>query len=64
MVLFARSQQSLLSLPARRVHVVSQSAVFVFSATGFKGSGKPYQKTIETAALRKCIQQAWVLGGD
>ena len=45
-VLCARSQDSLLSVLVRRLHVV-------FSTAGFKGGGKPCHKTSETAVLRK-----------
>ena len=48
MVLCARSQDSLLSVSVRRVHVV-------FSTTGFKGGGKPYHNTLEITALQRGI---------
>ena len=46
-VLCARSQDSVMSVSVRRVHVV-------LSIAGFKGGGKPRRKTRETAALRRC----------
>ena len=49
LVLCARSQDSLLSVPVRRVHVV-------FSTAGFNGGGKPCYKPRETATLRRSNQ--------
>ena len=46
LVLCARSQDSLLSMTVRRVHVV-------FSTAGFKGGGKPHPKARETVTLRR-----------
>ena len=51
LVLCARSQDLVMSVPVRRVHVV-------LSTAGFKGGGKPCRKTRETAALRRGIQKA------
>ena len=51
MGLCARSQDLVQSVSVRRVHVVLLTA-------GFKGDGKPYPKTRETAALRRGIQKA------
>ena len=51
MILCARSQDSLLSVSVRMVHVV-------FSAAGFKGGGKPSPKTRDTAMLRRGIYKA------
>ena len=50
-VLCTRSQNSLLPVSVRRVHVV-------FSTAGFKGGGKPCSKTRETAALQRGILKA------
>ena len=50
LVLCARSQDLVMSVPVRRVHVV-------LSAAGFKGGGKPCRKTRETAALRRGIRR-------
>ena len=50
-VLYARYQNSLVSVSGRRVHVV-------FSSVGIKGGGKPYPKARETAALWRSIQTA------
>ena len=49
LVLCAGSQDLVMSVSARRVHVV-------FSTAGFKGGGKPCHKTRETGALRRGIQ--------
>ena len=51
MVYRARSQDSVLSVSVRKVHVV-------FSTAEFKDGGKPCPKTRETAALRRAIQKA------
>ena len=51
LVLCARSQDSEMSVSVRRVYVVSLNA-------GFKGGGKPFRKTRETAALRIGILKA------
>ena len=51
LVLCARSQDLVMSVSVRRVHVV-------FSTAGFKGGGKTCPKTRETAALRRGIQDA------
>ena len=51
LVLCARSQDSLLLVSERRVHVVIWTA-------GFMGRGKLCPKTCETAALRRGIQKA------
>ena len=53
MVSCARSQDSLLSVSVRRLHVV-------FSTGRFKGGGKSCPKTRETAALRRRIQKLTV----
>ena len=45
LVLCARSQDFVMSVSVRRLHVV-------LSTAGFKGEGKPCRKTRETAALR------------
>ena len=50
-VLFARSQDSLMSVASRRIHAV-------FSTTVFKGGGKPYHKTGKTTTMRRGIQEA------
>ena len=50
MVLCARSQDSLMSVSVRRVHVV-------FSTARFRGGGKPCPKTRVTNALRRGIQK-------
>ena len=51
MVLCARSQDFVMPVSVRRVHVV-------FSTAGFKGGGKPGSKTRETIALWRGIQEA------
>ena len=51
LVFGVRSQDFVLSVSVRRVHVVSSTA-------GFRGGGKPCSKTSEKAALRKGIQKA------
>ena len=50
LVLCARSQDLVMSMPVRRLHVVLWTA-------GFNGGGKPCRKTHETAALRRDIQK-------
>ena len=68
MVLYARSQDSLLSLSMRGLNIVLHSTVFVFSTTVFKGGGRPCYKTCKIAALRRGIplSVSWNLyeGGD
>ena len=49
LVLCARSQDSLLSVSVRRVHVA-------FSTAGYKDGGTPRYITREIAALRRGIQ--------
>ena len=56
LVLCARSQDSLLSVSVRNVHVV-------FSTAGFKGGEKPCPKTREIFALRRGIHKVHVLIG-
>ena len=51
LVLCATSQDALLSVSVRRVHVV-------FPTAEFKGGGKPCPTTRETAALRRGIKLA------
>ena len=51
LVLHARSQDSLLSVSVRRVHVV-------FPTAGFKGGRKPCPKTRETAKIRNCYEKS------
>ena len=51
LVLCARSQDLVMYVSGRRVHVV-------FSTAGFMGGGKSRRKTRETAALRRGIQRA------
>ena len=51
LALCGRTQDSLLSVSERRVHVV-------FSTAGFKGGGKLCPWTREIAALRRGIQKA------
>ena len=51
LVLCARSQDLVLSVPVRTVDVV-------LSTAGFKGRGKPCRKTRETAAPWRSIQKA------
>ena len=53
LVLCARSQDFVMSVSVRRLHVV-------LSTAGFKGEGKPCRKTRETAALRRGIQKSSV----
>ena len=50
MVLCAMSQDSVLSVSLRTVHVV-------FSTAGFKGGGMPCSNTLETAVLWRGIQK-------
>ena len=51
MALFARSQDSVLSVPRRRVYVV-------FSTAGCKNGGKSCHKIRGTAALQRGTQKA------
>ena len=51
LVLFAKTQDSVLLASVRRVHVA-------FSTAGFKGGGKPRPRTRETAALWRGVQKA------
>ena len=51
MVLCTKSENSVLSVSVRKVHVV-------ISTAGFKGGGKQHPKTNETAALRRGIWKA------
>ena len=50
LVLCARSQDLVMLVSVRRVHVV-------LSTAGFKGGGKPCHKTREAAAMRRGIQK-------
>ena len=50
LVLCTRSQDLVMSVSVRRVHVILWTA-------GFKGGGKPCRKTREIAALRRGIQE-------
>ena len=50
LVLCASSQDLVMSVSVRRIHVV-------LSTAGFKGGGKPCPKTRETAALQRSIQK-------
>ena len=52
LVLRARSQDSLMSVSVSKVRVV-------LSIAEFKGGGKPRPKTLQTAALRRCIQKSY-----
>ena len=51
LVLCARSQDLVMSVSVRRVHVVLSTLL------DLKGGGKPCRKTRETAALRRGIQK-------